>query len=95
MGDEPRPRIMAASCRDRARNCVSFFIFAFVHIGAIAIVVKVLTRAELSSDHVSKALQTRQPKAVLNQRRLFYFLSKAASLEPSSPVNQSCSLIKR
>ena len=90
--------IMTTLCRDRAIN----LLFVLVNIGAIVVAVNILVSN--SFDCINKQSNKedkknedliRRPKSVLNQRRLFHFLSKAASLEPSYPVNESCTVIKR
>ena len=78
-----------------------FFILA--HVVVLVIVVNIFSSDENCFEYIMG--QTNQkywrdkdlgkPKSVLNQRRIFYFLSKAASLEPLYPVDQSCSLIER
>ena len=91
---------MTTLCRDRAIN----LLFVLVNIGAIVVAVNILVIKGNSFDGINKQSNKedkknedliRRPKSVLNQRRLFHFLSKAASLEPSYPVNESCTVIKR
>ena len=89
--------IMTTLCSDRGRN----LLFALVHVGAIVVAVNILVRnsfdclTRLPNIENQENEDIRRPKSVFNQRRLFHFLSKAASLEPLHPVNKSCSKIKR
>lgn len=93
--------IMTAVCREKTQNLLSFLLLALVHVGAIVIVVKIfgsneycfeyLTGQANKEDQRNEDLRT-NAKHVLNHRRIFHFLSKAASLEPLQPVDKTCFL---
>ena len=94
---------MTAVCpgREKTQNLLSFLLLALVYVGAIVVVVKIFGSNEYCFDYLTgqtneerkdEILRTNAKRA-LNQRRLFHFLSKAASLEPLHPVDKSCFLI--
>ena len=93
---------MTAVCREKTQNLFSFLLLALVHVGVIVVVVKIFGSNEYCFDYLTgqtnkeerkdEILKTNAKRA-LNQRRLFHFLSKAASLEPLHPVDKSCFLI--
>ena len=94
---------MTTVCRDKKLRLLGLLLVTLVHVGAIVILVKIFTSKENGFKYFTEQANkndwrdedVRKPKNELNERRIFHFLSKAASLEPFHPVNQSCSMIER
>ena len=92
---------MTAVCRETTQSVLSFLLLALFHVGAFVVVVMILGSSGYCSENLTgqankqeqrdEVLRT-DAKRVLNHRRIFHFLSKAASLEPLHPVDKSCLL---
>ena len=78
---------------------IGLLLFTLVHAGAIVIVLTIFASKEYSTRQANQNNWrddlVGKPKSVLNQRKILHFLSKAASLEPLYPVDQSCSKAER
>ena len=94
---------MTTLCRDKKIRLLYLLLVTLVHVGAMVILVKIFARkangfqyfTEQANKNDWRDEDVGKPKNLLNQRRIFHFLSKAASLEPFYPVDQSCSIIGR
>ena len=90
---------MTTVCRDKTLKILGLLLLTLVHVGAIVVIVKIFTNKEYFTGQANQNNwrddDFRKPNRVLNQRRIFHFLSKAASLEPLYPVDQSCSIKER
>ena len=89
---------MTTVCRDITIKTLGLLLYTLVHVGAIVIVLKIFATKEYFTGQTNQNNwrddDLGKPKSVLNQRKIFHFLSKAASLEPLYPVDQSCSKIE-
>ena len=81
--------------RSKTFYLVGFLLLVLAHIGAFLIFVTLLASEKSTGQSDKHNEDFRRPKTVFNQKRLFHFLSKAASLEPLHPSNESCLILKR